>query len=107
MMGSSRTNLMKCSSPDFRYFFRFSIERYPSPLYPSPDGIPDQVEKLKKDQAVTFGGLVRRRQQRKAAHGFLERASARRVAFDLGAELARDARRPRRPVAAAGERFGE
>src|SRR4051794_17037117 len=23
--GSSRTNLMKCSSPDFRYFFKFSI----------------------------------------------------------------------------------
>src|SRR5262245_46341907 len=25
MIGSSRTNLMKCSSPDFRYFLRFSI----------------------------------------------------------------------------------
>src|SRR3989337_2681803 len=25
MTGSSRTNLMKCSSPDFRYFLRFSM----------------------------------------------------------------------------------
>src|SRR5215468_7588397 len=39
MTGSSRTNLMKASSPDFRYFLRFSMRSSSLPSQIIPDNV--------------------------------------------------------------------